>query len=193
MQSLKLLIVFFLGTVFGASIFLIINKPDTALDSAYSISKTAASVLTQNKSGAIKNDPRAEDAKAKVWAVRAISESLSFNFDNHEETLTRTKILFTPQGWSEFDAALKKARLIERVEENKLTVRTQPKSFPKLISSEEVGGVQKWVIQISASSRFMQEQKATQSDATITLTLVRIQNAASTEGLAIEHWDGMPQ
>lgn len=133
------------------------------------------------------------DKELTTWAIAAASETLTFNFNDHEKALLRAKRNFTQQGWSEFETALKKERIIEMVEANFHVVSARLKTFPNLISSGVENGTYKWVIKIPLAVEFILQERVRRSDPYITVTIIRADKSVYPDGLAIDKWDGMPR
>lgn len=118
----------------------------------------------------------------------AVSETMSFGFDNHKERLNKNSQFFTKKGWNSFYSALTNARIIEMINANNQTINTGPTGTPIIIQKDTIDNVHTWYVEIPSALQYSKGARTRTDYQNITLEIKRTNETSSPAGIAIERW-----
>ena len=185
---LHVLFIYFMSVLFNSPVFAAdIDDGDDVLKAPVEIALVAA----LPKDGAKPLDqPLLEDPQVAAWAARVAAQVMSFGFSNLDQRMTQSKDSFTPQGWETFQTALKSARLVDRVRDEKDTLTATTKLDPVVMQEGVENGIYRWIVKFPLALDFKNETAG--KDAVWQLTL-KIERMDGPNPVGISHWVAQPQ
>lgn len=122
------------------------------------------------------------------WASLAAVETMTFGFHDYRMRLQDSSRFFTPKGFKYFSKGVEKARLIERIETNKLVLNGAPKAAPIIEQEGVVKGRYQWAIQIPFVQTYRTGHQVMSDNVLIKLTVTRSDDPNNREGIGISEW-----
>ncbi|MCK4608978.1 MAG: type IVB secretion system apparatus protein IcmL/DotI, partial [Gammaproteobacteria bacterium] len=92
------------------------------------------------------NQPVVSAAVLLQWANRAAVAAYSYNFVNYRQALQQVQNEFTPDGWRNFEQALKNSRMLETVTAKKLVVSAVATGAPVILDRGVINGRYVWKV-----------------------------------------------
>lgn len=120
------------------------------------------------------------------FAVTAVTESLTMNFNNWRAELNRASEYFTkPDGWRKFQATLKDSGLIDYIEKNKLL--TNVVANGAVITNEQVNaaGQYEWTVEVKITRTYLSGSSSVPENRRVVLKVVRVPTWETPRGVAI--------
>lgn len=119
------------------------------------------------------------------WASIAARTAFNLDFVHYDSQLKSAQTNFTPQGWSEFQAALTKSGLLQTVQDNKLEMSAIVSGTPVIISSGVVNGRYTWRVQLPILVTFTSASSSSQQNWLLTMNIQRISTLDAYKGIQI--------
>lgn len=139
--------------------------------------------------GAPLDEPNMSHSYAKTWAEFAVSNTMTFNFNNIDARLEKSSSYFTEKGWYEFSSAIKRSRILDLVKAHSKSLKAMPNDTSVLESSAVVDGHFQWVFRVPLTIDYSSGSTHYDSDTIVTVVVVRSNNPRHTYGIAIDEWD----
>lgn len=124
------------------------------------------------------------------WAAQAVTEVMTFGFNDYRRRLQESSRHFTRQGWESFKTALERSRIIETVEANSQVVSAAPRGAPILRREGVIQGRYQWTVEIPLALTYQSGSKTKTDSLIITLVIVRVSRLESPSGVGIAQWVG---
>lgn len=131
------------------------------------------------------NQPVVSSAVLLQWANRAAVQAYSYNFVNYRKALQDLQNSFTPDGWRNFERALKASRLLETVISKKLVLRAVATGAPVILDQGVVHGRYVWKVNMPLLVNFESVSELSQHPYVITMLVSRVSPINYPEGIAI--------
>lgn len=122
------------------------------------------------------------------WVAQATTEVMTFGFNDYRRRLQESSRNFTKRGWESFTQALQRSRIIEVVEVNQQIITTVPRGAPILEDEGLVAGRYQWRVKIPLVLTYRSGSKASNSNLSVTVVVVRVPRLESPNGVGIEQW-----
>ena len=124
---------------------------------------------------------------ASQYLVDAVGETLSFDFSNYSDTLSRAGRYYTPEALDSLVKQLEESGILRTVKERKLVLRAVATRAPRVVAegSTAPGEPFKWVIQVPIVWTFSGSQSDTSVDYVVQGVVTRVDPAERPEGIAI--------
>lgn len=126
-----------------------------------------------------------------TWATLALSDMLTFGFNDYKVRMGLASNYFTEGGWKSFAGRLKRSRIIEMVEKNQQLITSAPKGAPILQSQGVVNGAYQWVVEIPMIRTFRSGAKTSNSGLLVTMIIRRSDDKKHPYGFAIDQFIAM--
>ncbi len=123
------------------------------------------------------------------WAELATRKAYNLDFINYQKQLQGAKAYFTPGGWNQFNAALKKASLLDTVIDKKLNMSAVVSGTPVILAKAVVHGRFTWRIQLPILVTFVSASSHSQSQVLVTMNIQRIPTLDAAKGIQISSFD----
>lgn len=92
--------------------------------------------------------PNANTAAIAVWTAAAVTEIMTFGFNDIDERMTNARRLFSDEGWESFSTALFGSRVLKAVMNEQQMITAIPTEMPKLVAEGMVtAGEYGWVME----------------------------------------------
>jgi len=124
------------------------------------------------------------------WAARAAVAAYSYNFVNYREALQGVQNYFTPEGWRNFENALKSSRNLEMVIEKKLVSSAVATGAPVILDQGVVNDRYAWKVQVPILVSYQSASENTQQPLVITMIISRVPTLNTPRGIAIASFVG---
>jgi intracellular multiplication protein IcmL len=119
------------------------------------------------------------------WASRAAVEAYTYNFANYRESFQNLQNKFTPDGWKNFERALKASRMLETVMAKKLVVTAVATGTPVILDQGVVNGRYVWKVNMPILVTYQSASEVTQVPLVITMIVSRVSPINYPEGIAV--------
>jgi intracellular multiplication protein IcmL len=120
------------------------------------------------------------------WATVAVTTANTYNFVNYRKELQAASEYFTPQGWKEYQDALKRSRNLESVIDRKLTSSAVATGAPVILDQGVVGGRYKWKVQLPILVTYESANLKMTQPSEVTLLITRVSTLETSKGVAID-------
>jgi len=131
------------------------------------------------------SDPMMPPSELLQWANRAAVMAYTYNFVNYREALQGVQNNFTPEGWSNFENALKNSRNLEMVLTKKLVVSAVATAAPVIVDQGVINGRYAWKIQVPLLIAYQSASEQTQQSVIIHMIISRVPTVNMPRGIAI--------
>lgn len=126
-----------------------------------------------------------------AWYSFAVTDIMTFGFNDYKTRLSMSSDYFTERGWKSFSKGLERSRIIEMVEVNKQYITAAPKGAPIIQSRRALDGRYQWVVEIPMVLTYMSGAKRSNSGLLVTAIIVRSDDPKHPYGIGIEQWIAM--
>lgn len=185
---LHVLVIYLLLVLFNSPAFAAeIDEADDALKAPVEVALVAA---TPNIGGQPLDEPVMEDAMLAAWAARVAAQVMTFGHQNLDQRMAQSKDYFTPQGWENFQQAIKTSRLVDRVRDEKDSITATTKLDPVVMQEGVENGIYRWIVKFPLALDFKTETAG--KDTVWQLTL-KIERMDGTNTVGIAQWIATPQ
>lgn len=120
------------------------------------------------------------------WATVAATSANTYNFVNYRAELQKAAEYFTPQGWSEYQDALRASRNLEAVVNRKLTVSAVATGAPVVLDQGVIGGRYKWKVQLPILVTYESTGTKITQPSEVTMLITRVSTLETPKGIAID-------
>ncbi|MDF3055209.1 MAG: type secretion protein DotI [Gammaproteobacteria bacterium] len=120
------------------------------------------------------------------WATVAAISANTYNFVNYRKELQAASEYFTPNGWREYQDALKASRNLETVVTRKLTVSAVATGAPVILDQGVVGGRYKWKVQLPILLTYESVNTKITQPSEVTMLITRVSTLETPKGIAID-------
>lgn len=131
------------------------------------------------------SEPAISNSVLLQWAVGAATAAYSYNFVNYREALQNVQNKFTPDGWKNFENALKGTRLLETVITKKLIVSAVATGAPVIEEQGVINGYYTWKVNLPLLVTYQSSTELTQQPLIITTYISRVPIVHYPDGIAI--------
>lgn len=118
------------------------------------------------------------------WTAFALSEILTYNFNNIQERLSGASRYFTPEGWEAFREALARDDRIQGVVSGRQFVSTVLAGSPVVLREGEIEGVYTWTVRAPLLINVYTGTSGFSTGGTATVQIERIPTRKSASGYA---------
>jgi intracellular multiplication protein IcmL len=132
------------------------------------------------------NEPYITDGSLVAWAADTSKRVMGLSFNDFRQRLQDVAFNFTPNGWETFSKALKDARILELIEERKMTSELTIQAAPEIIKRGELNGVYSWILQIPVVLSFKGEQAPQPLSGMLRLQISRVSTLQHPKGVGID-------
>jgi intracellular multiplication protein IcmL len=126
------------------------------------------------------------------WAERSAIAAYSYNFVNYREALQSVQNSFTPEGWNNFELALRDSRMLETILAKKLVVSAVATGAPIILDQGVINDRYAWKIRLPILVSYQSSSENTQQPLIITLVVSRVPTLNTPRGIAIASFVASP-
>ncbi len=126
------------------------------------------------------------------WANQAAVAAYSYNFANYRQALQEASEYFTPNGWADFQTALKTSGNLETVIAKKLVVSAVATGAPVIIEQGLLRGSYAWKVQMPILVTYESANTSIQDTQIVTLLITRVSPLEVPKGIAISQYISAP-
>ncbi len=119
------------------------------------------------------------------WVVDLVMTINTFNFVNHETMVQAGNIFFMPAGYTEYQEALKKFKIVEKVLERKLVLKAIPLDAPHVVLEKVFAGRYMWKIQIPLQLKYQSVGFTNNEYYQVTLIVMRVPVSDAPRGILV--------
>lgn len=123
------------------------------------------------------------------WVAQAVTETMTFNFNDYRRRLQESSRNFTKQGWESFTSALDRSGILDSVKANKQVLTSIPSGAP-VLQKEGIDnqGRYYWQVQIPITITYEAGSRTRSDNIVVSLNIVRVPRLESQYGIGIEQW-----
>ncbi|MEM9469336.1 MAG: type IVB secretion system apparatus protein IcmL/DotI [Pseudomonadota bacterium] len=122
------------------------------------------------------------------WATQAVTEVMTFGFNDYRRRLQESSRHFTGPGWQSFTRALQASKTIENVQSNNQVITATPRGAPVLQSEGVVNGQYQWIVEIPMLVTYESGSQKRNDPLVMTVVIVRVPRLESPNGVGIAQW-----
>ncbi len=126
------------------------------------------------------------------WANQAAVAAYTYNFADYRQSLQLASDYFTPNGWKDFQTALKNSGNFETVLAKKLVVSAVATGAPVIIDQGEIQGRYAWKVQMPLLVTYQSASTSIQDPLMVTLLITRVSTLNVPKGIAISQYIATP-
>lgn len=120
------------------------------------------------------------------FAVTAVTESLSMNFNDWRSKIQRSSEYFTrPDGWNKFADAIQSTGLIEYIEKNKLMTTVVANGAVITKEGINAAGQYEWTVEVKITRNYLTGSASVPENRLVILKVVRVNTWESPRAVAI--------
>jgi intracellular multiplication protein IcmL len=131
------------------------------------------------------SEPAISNSVLLQWAVVAATTTYSYDFVNYRSALQNVQNKFTPDGWSNFERALRSTRILETVVSKKLIVSAVATGAPVIEEQGMLDGAYAWKVNLPLLVTYQSSNELTQQPLIITMIISRVPVVNYPDGIAI--------
>lgn len=162
--------------------FALAHKPDPAF---YTIQKdTVHKKLIVSRLDTL-NIPSLSNQKIQSWTENALKEAFSFNFYNYKTRLAESAGYFTDDGWTKFQQALTKAKIIDTVKASSLEVWLTPTAPAFILKINRIQKRLVWTLEMPAVITYTGPITPINQKVVVRAVLVQVSTAENPYGVQI--------
>ena len=123
------------------------------------------------------------------WVTEGMMNSNTFNFMNYQKTIDNSAIYFTKDGFESYNNAMNNQKIIDRIIQKKLVLKTTPTDAPQVLVEKAFAGRYMWKIKAPLLFKY---QSVTTEDTDlmeVTLVVMRVPSTQSPNGVLILKYD----
>ena len=126
------------------------------------------------------------------WANQAAVSAYSYNFSDYRKALQEASEYFTPNGWKNFQVALKASQNLNTVIAKKLVVSAVATGAPVIIEQGILRGRYAWKVQMPLLVNYQSASTSIQDPLIVTLLITRVSTLYVPKGIAIQQYIAAP-
>ncbi|MGB6976519.1 MAG: type IVB secretion system apparatus protein IcmL/DotI [Gammaproteobacteria bacterium] len=119
------------------------------------------------------------------WATQAAVAAYTFDFVNYRKDLQAASEYFTPDGWQQFQEALKKTRILETVTSKKLVANAVATGAPVITDQSVINGRYAWKIRIPLLVTYESQSEKIPQSLEVNMIVMRVSTLETPKGIAI--------
>jgi len=119
------------------------------------------------------------------WANEAAVSAYTYNFVNFRKQLQQASQYFAPEGWRNFEDALKQSRNLETVRARKLVVTAVATGAPVVLDQGRINNRYSWKVQLPVLVTYQSSSTTYQQPLIITMIITRVPTLNVPKGIAI--------
>lgn len=122
------------------------------------------------------------------WVAAAVSEVMTFGFNDVNEKMGMARRHFTPEGWGKFYKALVAGKLVNIITEQQQIVTAVPATPPNLIYEGLSNGKYIWMYDMQLMVTFRAGSAKQNSTKSVRVTVEEVPTSDNPIGLGISEW-----
>ncbi|OGT52825.1 MAG: type IV secretion protein IcmL [Gammaproteobacteria bacterium RIFCSPHIGHO2_12_FULL_41_15] len=120
------------------------------------------------------------------WAELATRACFNLDFVHYSQQLEQASSYFTPTGWNALMGALKKSKVLDSLEQNKLMMSAVVDGPAVILDEEIVRGRYTWRVQLPLLVTYTSASENKQAHFTVTMDIVRVPVLEAAKGIQID-------
>lgn len=130
--------------------------------------------------------PNANTEAMERWTAAAVTEIMTFGFNDIDERFTAAQRLFSPEGWVSFSTALFASRSLKSIMSEQQMITAIPASRPSLLAEGMVTpGEYGWIMSVPMNLTIRAGGNKHNSRSIVRIVIVRMPTATNPMGLGI--------
>ncbi|MBI1215653.1 MAG: hypothetical protein GC185_07535 [Alphaproteobacteria bacterium] len=132
------------------------------------------------------NQPNMNQNTVLTWAAAAVTQIMSFGFNDLDQSMEAAKADFTPEGWTSFNAAIHRGSLLRTLINNQQLLTSVPIATPELMRMGLFGGDLVWVVNMSIVMTTRAADQKSSTRARVRLMITKMPTAQNPMGIGIK-------
>ncbi len=126
------------------------------------------------------------------WVTEAMMLGNTFNFMNYTSVMSRAAPYFTKDGFESYKGTLNNSKIIDRVIQKKLVLKSVPTDAPQVLLEKSFAGRYMWKIKVPLKFSYQSVTTDLQEMMDATLIVMRVQATQSPNGVLILKYELTP-
>ncbi len=123
-----------------------------------------------------------------TWAGLAVSDVMTFGFNDYGPRLNLSSAYFTDHGWDSFSEAMTRSRMLEMIHVNQQIITAALQGAPALNSGNVNHDRYEWVVQLPLVLTYRSGARSSNASMLVTVVIVRSDDPKHPYGIAIDQW-----
>lgn len=123
------------------------------------------------------------------WAAQAVSQIMTFGFNDIDEKFAISRLNFTEDGWNSFSKAVINSRLIEAMTKSQQILATVPYDTPVLKKEGMVEGSYTWEVDVPVLVTFRAGGVKSMRKKVVNVVIKQVPTRESPSGMGINQWN----
>lgn len=163
----------------------------------YSTSSPPPTYFEANEQGSIIPDAPLDQSNMEInallnWVTEGMMLGNTFNFMNYNYVMSQAAPYFTKEGFDSYKNALNNAKIIDRILQKKLVLKTVPTDAPQVLLEKSFAGRYMWKIKVPLKFHYQSVTTDLLEMMDATLIVMRVQTTQSPNGVLILKYELTP-
>lgn len=177
-KSLLIIVMLIVSNIFALiSVYNVLSKPSPVAFFATSPDGRIIPVLPLS-------EPGMKNSEVVDWATKAAIRSYTYDFVNYRASLQQVSQLFTGPGWTKFQEAMTKSRMLKTVVTQELVMTAKPTAAAVISQSSPRDGRYTWKVEVPMIL-FLKGKTNLEVPVKVTMLLQRVSLVNNPDGIAI--------
>ena len=98
-----------------------------------------------------------DNEEIKKWAIEAVRETMTYNYQNYKERMQQNSSYFTKHGWAAISQALGKSGMIDMVIKDKLNLMSFQADLAEVCNKDEKENTRTWAVVVPIKTVYSTE------------------------------------
>ncbi len=132
--------------------------------------------------------PHMTEPYVAAWAARAVSDTMTFGYDNYEQRIDEVSKYYTDEGQKSLLSTFERTKLVEMAKKNQQILFSQPETSYVVQSEGVVDGVYQWVLEIPILMAFRYSTSISNTSWRMKVRVIRTRDKRHRYGMAIDEY-----
>lgn len=138
------------------------------------------------------DNPMVSPSDLIKWAQKAAVLAYSYSYINYRDELQQLQNLFTIEGWSGYEKALRDSRILDTVTVKKMVVYGEVRGTPVITGQAVANGRYKWRVEMPMLVTYESQTEKTPYPVNIQMIITRVPTVDIPAGIAIDEFVASP-
>lgn len=131
------------------------------------------------------DQPNMSDADLLQWANLVVILPYSYDYENHEERLSKAATYFSSEGWKNVEVAIRQAGSIERIIKNKTIVSARTTGRMRILRQGVLHGRYTWQVYVPMKVYYRGRNITHGMKMAVNMWITRVRPSVSSSGLLV--------
>lgn len=123
-----------------------------------------------------------------IWVSQAVTQIMTFGFNDIDEKFTVSRYNFTADGWESFYKAMEASKIVDSIMTAQQLITTIPMSPPVLSQEGLIKGYYSWVFEMPLLITFRSGSAQRVNRKTVRVVIEKVPTSDNPNGVGISEW-----